>query len=85
MTQIVAFTGVWNRGDVCPSAFGSTPSRPIANSVRDAAVAQATHTMKADSKPPISTSVPSQAPTNVVAVVFRATGSAANFAPLPTP
>ncbi len=35
--------------------------------------------------PPISISVPSQAPTNVVAVVFSATGSAPNLAPLLTP
>ena len=47
MTAIVAVTGVWNRGWVRPNAAGSTPSRPIANSVRAAAVAQATHTMNA--------------------------------------
>ena len=69
-------------GWVWPNAAGSTPSRPIANSVRDAAVAQATHTMKADSMPPISTSVPSQEPTNVIAVVFSATGSAAELRPV---
>ena len=50
-----------------------------------AAVAQATHTMNAAHMPPISTRVPSQGPTNVVAVVFSATGSAPNFGPLPTP
>jgi hypothetical protein len=41
--------------------------------------------MNAAAIPPISTSVPSQGPTNVVAVVLSATGSAPNFAPLLTP
>ena len=85
VTAIVALTGVLNRGWVRPNAAGSTPSRPIANSVRAAAVAQATHTMNAAHMPPISTRVPSHGPTYVVAVVFSATGSAPNFAPLLTP
>ena len=85
MTASVAVTGVWNRGWVRPNAAGSTPSRPIANRVRAAAVAQATHTMNAASMPPISTSVPVKLPTYVMAVVFSRTGSVAILAPLFTP
>src|SRR4030088_3502663 len=84
-TVTVAYTGVLNRSDVRPNVAGSTPSRPIANKVRAPAVAQATDTTKAEHIPPISTSVPSQLPTDVLAVVFSATGSAPTFAPLPTP
>ncbi len=82
---MIALTGVLKVGCVRPNAAGSTPSRPIANSVRAAAVAHATHTMNAASMPPISASVPSQEPTNVVAVVLSATGSAPILAPLFTP
>ncbi len=57
----------------------------MANRVRAAAVAQATQTMNAEHMPPISTSVPSQEPTNVVATVFSATGSAPILAPFLTP
>src|SRR6516165_8164345 len=85
VTARVVLTGVFHRGWVRANAAGSTPSRPIENSVRAAAVAQATHTMNAAAMPPISTRVPSQGPTYVVAVVFSATGSAPNFAPLLTP
>ncbi len=35
-----ATCGVWNRRLVLPTASGTTPSRPIANSVRDSAVVE---------------------------------------------
>ncbi len=55
----MALTGVLNLGCVWANQPGMTPSRPIANSVRALAVAQATHTMKAESMAPISMSLPS--------------------------
>src|SRR5438128_9318557 len=44
----VAFTGVLYVRCVLPNHFGSEPSRPMANIVRAAAVAQARQTTKAD-------------------------------------
>src|SRR5215470_15936788 len=85
VTARVALTGVFHRGWVRANALGSTPSRPIANRVRAAAVAQATHTMNAASMPPISTSVPVKLPTYVTAVVLSATGSEPIAFPLFTP
>ena len=48
-------------------------------------MAQATDTMNAAHMPPISVSVPTKEPTNLVAVVFSATGSAPIATPWLTP
>jgi hypothetical protein len=53
--------------------------------VRDPAVAQATHTMNAANRPPISTSEPTHGVTNLFAIVCSPTGSAPHVAPFFTP
>src|SRR5579875_2772946 len=84
-TTRVAFAGVLKVRCVWPSQRGATPSRPIAYTVRVDAVAQATHTMKADNIAPISVSVPTQCATYVSAIVFRGSASLASlFTPIPT-
>src|SRR5665213_3545328 len=81
-TVTVALTGVLYRAFVLANQPGSTPSRPIAKSVRAAAVAQARQTMNAESMPPISMSVGKGPPTNLPATVLRANESAPAAAPL---
>src|SRR5579875_1225631 len=68
-TTSVAFTGVLKVRCVWPNQRGSTPSRPMAYTVRVDAVAQATQTMKADSIAPTSVSVPTQLVTYRSAII----------------
>src|SRR5437764_3284357 len=77
----VALTGVLNVLWVRPNQRGRVPSRPMANIVRAAAVAQARHTTNADRIAAIEISTESRWPEYCFAVSASTVGSDAHFAP----
>src|SRR5438046_6664940 len=77
--------GVLKRGCVHAKTFGSPPSRPMANAVRETSAVPASAETKAATTTAMSTSVANQLPTYCVASVSRAPGLLAQAAELSTP
>src|SRR5262249_55216655 len=77
--------GVLKRGCVQAKTFGSPPSRPMANAVRETSVVPARAATNASTTTAMSTSVANQLPTYCVASASSAAGLLAQSAELATP